>query len=242
MVGALLLCAAGGRAAAAQQLQRRIPAVPAVGVGARVHLAVTAPGEWAAAPPRRHSLLVTALYAAGGAVLGGWVGYMTSQIVWSDWQELSRPGVNRMHYTLTGAGIGTLAGAVVGHHVGGGAPAAPPPGRRRSPWGDLPVITAAEVRASRARTAAELIADLHPEWIERRSTDTFGGAAVQTITFEGVAVFLDGEPLGTIADLRAMSVHQVESVEYYDVTAATRRWGAAEFRRIINVITEKGES
>ncbi len=81
------------------------------------------------------------------------------------------------------------------------------------------------------------MAGLRPDWIERRTTETFGGAAAQTITSEGVAVFLDGKPLGTIADLIAVPVHDVESVEYYDITAASRRWGAAELRRIINVIT-----
>ncbi len=238
---ALLVCAAavGAPGAAAQRLQPRIPPATAV----RTRSLALALGRDAGAPPARHSVLSTVLYGAGGAVLGAWAGYMTSQIVWSDWQELShKNGISRLRYTLTGAGIGAIAGALLGRHVTAGAPL-PQPGRRRSPWGDLPVISQEEVRASRARTAAELLLQLRPDWVNPRRSDTFGGAVVQTYTSEGVPVYLDGEPIGTVDDLSNISIHEVDSVEYYDVRAANSRWGAAaNLRAIINVLTAKGES
>jgi len=232
-VSLLLLTATGLRA---QRLERRFSPVP---LARSAPVTASSPGE--SARGTRHTLLNTVLYGAGGAILGGWVGYMTSQVVWSDWQNISRPGgVNRMHYTLTGAGLGAIAGALLGHHVGAGA--APPPGRRRTPWGDLPVISPQEIRASSARSAGELVRRLRPGWLSPQGTDTFGGAVVQTYTTEGVAVYVDGTPLGNVADLEGLPIVQVVGVEYYDLKAATERWGVGHLNAAINVLTNRGGS
>jgi len=236
VLSALALSAAS---AAAQQLAPRIPPVraaePAGGTAAAATLQPAAPGT-------RHSLLSTVLYGAGGAVLGSWAGYMTSQIVWSDWQDHSQPGgVNRLHYTLTGAGVGALLGAVLGHHIRPG-PAAP-----GSAFGTRPAITTAQIEASDTRTVEELIQLLRPQWLNPRGNDyvqIVDSTALPALTSAGatdvVRVYLDGQPLGGPDELANIPTPEVLRVEYYDMKAATMRWGAGHSHGAIDVITASG--
>lgn len=236
-LGVLATSVAGAQVASAQQLQPRIPPAPAQGTPA-----AAVAGERAATAPRTgHSLLNTILYSAGGAVLGGWAGYMTSQIVWSDWQKLSRPGANRLHYTLTGAGLGALAGALLGHHVEPGAGAATPV------FGIRPAITTEQIQASHTRTVQELVQLLRPQWLNPRGTDIIQVADSAALpSFQGsgtdvVRVYLDGELLGGPDQLAEIPTPEALRVEYYDMKAATLRWGAGHSHGAINVITGKGQ-
>ncbi len=238
VLATLALSAGGARVAAAQQVHARIPpardgARPATPVAERDVIA----------PRSGHSLLDTILYGAGGAVVGGWAGYMTSQIVWSDWQKVSRPGgPSRLHYTLTGAGIGALVGALLGHHV---KPAAAGP---VTPFfGTRPAITTDQIEASHTRTVEELIQLLRPQWLNPRGNDIIqvvDSSALASLDPPGadvVRVYLDGELLGGPDQLAEIPTPDALRVEYYDMRAATLRWGAGHSHGAINVITAKGE-
>ncbi len=232
VIGALALLPPG---AAAQQVQPRIPPAPPA--------AASSAGAREAIPAQhRHSLLTSVLYGAGGAVLGGWAGYMTSQIVWSDWQKATRPGgVSRLHYTLTGAGIGAVLGAFLGRHSTPGAA----PGRPI--YGILPAITTAQIQASATHNVQELIQLLRPQWLNPRGNDIVqiaDSTAPPRTGFAGedvVRVYLDGEPLGGPDQLADIPTPQALRVEYYDMKAATLRWGAGHSHGAINVITAKGQ-
>ncbi len=229
--------AAGG--AAAQRLQPRIP--PASARNAQPRAAADAPAVLA--PASRHSLANTLLYGAGGAVLGGWAGYMTSQIVWSDWQRVSRPGgISRVRYTLTGAGIGAMAGALLGHHVTPGVSPAHPL------YGTLPAITTEQIQASQTRTVEELVQLLRPQWLNARGNDLiqFADSAASPPAFglpnsDAVRVYLDGEQMGGPEQLAEIPTLEALRVEYYDMKAATVRWGAGHSHGAINVITARGQ-
>ncbi len=236
VLGALALVSVGNRDAAAQRLQPLVPPASAPRTQA------TPPAHDAIAPRSAHSLLTTLLYGAGGAVVGGWAGFMTSQIVWSDWQRVSRPGgVNRLHYTLTGAAIGALAGALIGHHS---KPAAGP----SSPFfGTRPAITTEQIEASHTRTVEELIQLLRPQWLNPRGNDIIqavGSSALASVdppATDVVRVYLDGEPLGGPQQLAEIPTPDALRVEYYDMKAATLRWGAGHTHGAINVITARGQ-
>ena len=51
-------------------------------------------------PSTHHSLAHVALYTAGGAIVGGWAGYVGAQVAWSDWRD--DPGRNhqRLRFSL----------------------------------------------------------------------------------------------------------------------------------------------
>ena len=73
-------------------------------------LPLSAPTDSATSSFRRHQSLLHVLgYAAGGMVLGGWGGYMTSQLVRSDWTDTTGRGAERLRFSLGGAAVGLLA-------------------------------------------------------------------------------------------------------------------------------------
>jgi len=238
VVTVLAFSAAGARA---QQLEPRISPVPAAAAG-RTATAPRAPEL--SAPGSRRSFFGTVLFGAGGAVLGSWAGYMTSQIVWSDWHDRSTPGVNRLRYTLTGAGVGALLGIVVGRH------SSPETSRAARPiYGTVPAITGEQIQASRAQTVLELVQLLRPRWLNTRGADVMNkppvvdslGMATGAEAADIVQVYLDGEPLGGVSELARIATDQVQRVEYYDMRAATLRWGGGLTHGVINVLTGRGE-
>ncbi len=238
MLLALALSAAAALPAGAQRLRTRIapPPPPPAPSSTRT------PPRSVAASATHHSFLRTALYGAGGAVLGGWGGYLTSQIVWSDWQEISRPGgIDRMRYTLTGAAIGTVIGAVIGYHGSGSAPGRPV-------FGTRPAITAEQIRASSAHNVLDLVQLLRPQWLNPRGNDIVQINDSTAAPIPGadptdvLRVYMDGELLGGPDQLADIPTPQVERVEYYDMRAATLRWGAGHSHGAINVIMSRGQS
>lgn len=178
------------------------------------------------------SVLRILAHGAGGAVLGSWVGYMTSQIVWSDWHNRGPGEVNRLRYTLTGAFLGTVVGSLVGRHVAStGAVATPLDGAR-------PAITTAEIQASTAPNAEELIRILRPRWLNPRGVDSIIGDAAGT---DVVRVYRNGQPLGGPDELASIDTPLLVRVEYYDMKAATLRWGAGHSHGAIDVMTGSDE-
>ncbi len=236
---AVLLLAAAPRGSAAQQVRPRIPPLPATSSTSPAAVAANASPV---APHSGQSLLNTLLYGAGGAVLGSWAGYMTSQIVWSDWQAVShKNGISRLRYTVTGAGIGALAGALLGRDIH------PTAGEPRPVFGTRPAITREQIEASATRNVQELVQLLRPQWLNPRGNDIIQfvdstAAPLQPgLGVDVVRVYLDGELLGGPDQLAEIPTPEVLRVEYYDVRAATLRWGAGHSHGAIDIITAKGQ-
>lgn len=181
---------------------------------------------WAqtAPQPRHRSVLHVAAHAAGGALLGGWSGYVASQVAWSDWRDGAGRGAQRIRFSVTGATLGLLAGALIG---GRGTRAGPAPAQR--PQVAPPIITgpisADEIHASSARTVTELLRQLRPQWLRSRGTDVLRGNA-DPLAAHGVRVYLNGGLLGGLNTLDQVSTDAITGVQFLDAAAATLRWGA----------------
>jgi len=182
--------------------------------------------------PRRASPLGVAAHAAGGALVGGWGGYMAAQIAWSDWADRSGRGTQRIRFSVTGAALGLIAGVMISRNSPGAAPVPgePPP---ITPPGHTQPITAAEIRASSARTVTELVRQLRPGWLRDRGTDVLRPSQDSLVNrrddpraAHGVRVYLNGGLLGGLETLDQVSVHSVTGVRFLEAPAAILRWGA----------------
>jgi len=188
------------------------------------------------------------LSAAGGAAIGAGLGFFASQLARGDWDE--GPGGGRIDRTLW-ATVGGGLGLAVGLRFplgGGGAPSvqrdALPQGRAR--------LGGAEVRSARVTNAYEAIKLLRPEWLTLRGTQVWRQAApgstgsdpvrsppsdVAPLDGNPLPVYLDGQPLGSLAALTTVATEHIGAIYFLDASQATVRWGAGHGRGAILVVT-----
>ena len=74
-------------------------------------------------------------------------------------------------------------------------------------------ITRAEVNASNATNAYELISRLRPNWLRATATGTIGGGS---ITNQAILVYLDRQRLESLDALKTLSVEVIDSASWLD--------------------------
>jgi hypothetical protein len=74
-------------------------------------------------------------------------------------------------------------------------------------------ITRAEVSASNATNAYELVSRLRPNWLRATATGTIGGGA---ITNQAILVYLDRQRLESLDALKTLSVEVIDSANWVD--------------------------
>lgn len=74
-------------------------------------------------------------------------------------------------------------------------------------------ITRAEVSASNATNAYELVSRLRPNWLRATPTGTIGGGA---ITNQAILVYLDRQRLESLDALKTLSVEVIDSANWID--------------------------
>ncbi len=104
------------------------------------------------------------------------------------------------------------------------------PAARGSSRGGGP-ITHADVVASGAANAYELVQTLRPVWLRRR------GATSVNDLYEGIVVYLDNGRLGGIESLREIAAASVGTVRFFDPAAANYRFGQGHVSGAIQVVT-----
>ena len=79
-------------------------------------------------------------------------------------------------------------------------------------------VTAAEISATSANSAFDLIRRLRPRWLQSTSPGSISGG----VTSQAIIVYLDDTKLGSMEALRTLSASGIMSMQYYDaVRAAT---------------------
>ncbi len=170
------------------------------------------------------SVLHVVAYAVGGSLIGAWAGYMTAQVARSDWDNAPGRSAQRIRFSLAGAGVGLVAGTLIGRRQSEPGPTLPPAPQTAPPLLTRP-ITEREIDSSTARSVTELVRQLRPQWLRSRGTDVLRTNADPTYA-HGVRVYLNGSLLGGLDVLDQVSIDAVTRVEFFDVGPAVLRWGA----------------
>jgi hypothetical protein len=172
-------------------------------------------------PPSAHrSFAHVSLYTVGGAIVGGWAGFVGAQVVWSDWRDDPGRRDQRVRFSVAGAAIGLVAGLVIGTRgpaVVSSMPAVSGPTRQ--------AISEEEIRSSGARSLWQLLSEMRPQWLRSRGVDVLAPRP-DPLKTSGVRVYLNGELLGGLDTLDEVMIDAVTRIEFLDATAAVLRWGA----------------
>lgn len=78
-------------------------------------------------------------------------------------------------------------------------------------------VTSAEIAATPATNAYDLINRLRPRWLQPQRVGSIAGGTIRT---QVIAVYLDGARLGGLEALRSISSHGITSMRFYDATRA----------------------
>jgi hypothetical protein len=175
----------------------------------------------------------------GGAVIGGWIGFVGAQVTHSDWERSAGGELREQRTTWALAGV--ALGLVTAHLIPSSAPrpvAIPergfaPPTRNR--------LTAEDIRASGATNAFELIRGTRPEWLVTRGTnswrETTQGRSAGSMTQGGIVVTRQGDPkilvylnglrLGGADKLADIDTAALSAAEFLDPHRAVFRFGSS---------------
>lgn len=191
------------------------------------------------------------VHTVGGAVVGGWLGWMGSQVSMSDWDKSSNGELLRQRAGWVAGGA--VAGVVVSQLIGRTSPPrASMPTLEPYRGGDRSVITRASIQASGATDAYDLISGLRPEWlsaergVNRWSESARGsasgiGAATRVEITPGeptIVVYLNTSRLGGLDTLRDIPIYDLQRVEFIGPTEAVARYGTGHAHGVIRLSTE----
>jgi hypothetical protein len=171
----------------------------------------------------------------GGALLGGWIGFVGAQVTHSDWERQTAGQLReqRATWAIAGATVGLIAARLLPSSTPTSI-ALPergfaPPSRAR--------LTTEDIRNAGANNALELIRGLRPEWLVTRGINSWretpeGSGSGRNVVITRPAdptilVYLNGFRLGGIDKLQEITTQLLSSVEYLDPHAAVLRFGAS---------------
>ncbi len=122
---------------------------------------------------------------------------------------------------------------------------APPPARIRK---DRHLITQEEVAQSAATNLHDLIRAARPMWLRMRAgarlqvTGTPApGGALNELAPQEIFVYVDGVKFGNQESLRSLSTHDVGSLQFFDASSATQRWGTGHPNGAILINRKMGQ-
>jgi hypothetical protein len=81
------------------------------------------------------------------------------------------------------------------------------------------LITAEELEAAGANTLYEAVAKLRPHFLKPRTTTAYGRPATSPLT-----LYVDGEKMESIEDLRHLSLPEVREVRFYEPQLANLKF------------------
>jgi hypothetical protein len=204
--------------------------------------AAPAPAARAGLPQGARSFLHT----LGGAVVGGWLGLVTSQVVRSDWEKESNEEVagHRVGFALGGALFGGAGGLFIGSRSSNDLQASLRQARR----GDQEIISQEEVQAATVASVYDLVESLRPAWLRQRGTKSFSegdkvsGGMEGTFVTPGlptIMVYQDNSRLGGVESLRTLPLADVGTVQFLNPAQATYRFGTGHAHGVILITTRR---
>lgn len=202
----------------------------------------SAPPPRAPQADRRPSATRRALRAAvgigSGVVVGGWLGYFTSQVGRSDWDQLAATEKSELRrgYTIAGGGVGAVLGYFMRPRARRPLDLPQPAGLR--PRSGRLLFPGDELRRSIGVNMLEVVELGRPEWIKRARDDRARQAAPSTAAVEAssVVIYVGDEKVGALETLRDISIPEVAELRFYDAGESSRRWGGEHRYGAIEVV------
>lgn len=183
--------------------------------------------------------LRTVAHVIGGAVIGGWLGYVGAQLVRSDWDEETDGSFRgqRTAWVVGGAVVGILGSRLIGSSRSPRSRPIPV----RAPPRDGMSIGLEEIRGAAVQTAFELIRSLRSDWlIPRGYTSPAETAAGGSQGFQGremIIVYLDDVRLGGVETMREIPIDFLTGAEFIEPARATYRYGPGHTHGVIRLLT-----
>lgn len=184
-------------------------------------------------------------HALGGGLVGGWVGFIGSQLSLSDWDKEYNGELRGERLTWTAAGV--VAGVLGSRLL---VPETKPPVDGPTPFADEPLqgrtITTAEIREAAVTTAYELIHSLHREWLVPRGTNSFSETALGRADSSGirvrpgrpkVQVYLNDIHIGGPGAMHEIPADWLTGAEFLGAREATYRYGMGHTHGAIRLST-----
>lgn len=194
----------------------------------------------------RNGLTWSALaHRLGGALVGGWLGYVSAQVVKSDWDKESNSSFRdqRSTWAAAGAVVGVLSSHLFGTSR---APVRRP--RVEAPPRDGSYLGEAEIRESQATNAYELIYNTRMQWLVTRGVNSVAesprGQATGDFQIrvapgrDKIIAYLDGIRLGGVEAMRDISTDVLTSARFLDTREATLRFGGGHAHGAILLSSE----
>lgn len=94
-------------------------------------------------------------------------------------------------------------------------------------------ITRDELETVAASNAYEAVQSLRALWLRSRASPTPSDPNPQAV------VYVDGTPRGGLAELRSISVQDIESIDFINGRDATTRWGTGHAAGVIAIRTRR---
>lgn len=215
------------------------PMLSATNLGAQT----SAPAASSPAPEHCFRTGNRVIRGVGGATIGAWLGFMVAKIRMSDWNDGSHTASAtraRNTSTIVGAALGGLAGVLAPHRSCGA------PRTQRTAPTRLPILEAEIKRSGLSGTVYDAVYLLRRNWLNDRGVDdmwetphyvTENDRDVLVPGEPRLMVYLDNARLGTVSELRNLTINGVLAIRYYDPTQANLRWGVGNTHGVIQVVT-----
>ena len=193
---------------------------------------------------RKRSFVGTVLHTLGGAVVGGWVGFVGSQVALSDWEKETNGSFSseRRAWVAGGMLVGILGSRLVGTTSNPGAPGV----EMRRPRSERNVLTREQIESSGATSVYELVLSMRKEWLVPRGVNSFQesargsgsgmGPGAQMNVQAGqptVVVYMDANRIGEVDRMREIMINDIMEIEFIEPQAAVYRYGSGHAHGVI---------
>lgn len=190
------------------------------------------------------SFLGKALHLVGAAVVGGWVGYVGSQVALSDWEKETNSSFNdeRSAWVAGGMVVGILGIRLIGGTTAPGRPVLEP----HRPRGGRNVLNREEIITSGARSVFDLVSTERREWLVTRGTNSFresprgsgsgtGSGATLTVApgKATLVVYMDDIRLGGVEEMRNIMINDIMEIRFIEPREAVVRYGSGHTHGVI---------
>ncbi|HUG41658.1 MAG TPA: hypothetical protein VMM12_14310 [Longimicrobiales bacterium] len=184
-------------------------------------------------------------HRVGGALVGGWIGYVGAQVVRSDWDKQTNGTFHYQRYSWAAAGA--VVGFVGSHVIRGTrSPRTAGPRLEVEPR-DGSYLSMEEILSANVGSAYDLIYNARMHWLITRGANSVAeiahgeshGDFVVTVTpgRDKIIVYMDDVRIGGVQDMHEIPADLLTSARFLNAREATLRFGGGHAHGVILLST-----